>query len=72
MDYNEWIKIGLDAGWCGPAVCYTHDGLPTSQQEEWNADEDGEYSCIHIIRLYENALQKSEVEENHAPSLWRK
>ena len=69
MDYNEWIQIGIKNNWCGPAVCYTHDGLPTSvqEEEEW---EEGD-PCIHIIRLYETADVKKEVEENHSPSTWR-
>lgn len=69
MDYNEWIQIGIKNNWCGPAVCYTHDGLPTSvqEEEEW---EEGD-PCIHIIRLYESVDVKKEVEENHSPSTWR-
>lgn len=69
MDYNEWIQIGIKNNWCGPAVCYTHDGLPTSvqEEEEW---EEGD-PCIHIIRLYESIDVKKEVEENHSPSTWR-
>jgi len=69
MDYQEWIQIGIKNNWCGPAVCYTHDGLPTSNEE----DEEWEESdpCIHIIRLYENESVKKSVEENHSPSVWR-
>jgi hypothetical protein len=69
MDFDRWIKVGYDNGWCGPAVCYTHDGLPTT------ADEDEELAeldpCVHIIRLYEDATVKAAVEENHSPSQWR-
>ena len=69
MDFDQWIKVGYDNGWCGPAVCYTHDGLPTT------ADEDEELAeldpCVHIIRLYEDAAVKAAVEENHSPSQWR-
>jgi hypothetical protein len=69
MDYQEWIQIGIKNNWCGPAVCYTHDGLPTSNEE----DEEWEESdpCIHIIRLYEDESVKKSVEENHSPSIWR-
>jgi hypothetical protein len=72
MNYNEWIDVGVEEGWCGPAVCYTHDGLPTSMKEDVVNDLDGEYPCIHIIRLYESIEQKLEIEENHSPSNWRK
>lgn len=70
MEFDEWLEIGTTNGWCGPAVCYTHDGLPTS------AAEDDEYEegdpCIHILRLYESSGAKLEVEQNHSPSIWRK
>jgi hypothetical protein len=69
MDYNEWLKHGMDNGWCGPAVCYTHDGLPTSEQEDEEYEESD--PCIHIIRLYESPEEKAAIEFNHSPSLWR-
>ena len=69
MDYNEWIQIGIKNNWCGPAVCYTHDGLPSSFEEEENWDTDE--PCIHIIRLYEDEFIKESVEQNHSPSQWR-
>ena len=72
MNYNEWIDVGVEEGWCGPAVCYTHDGLPTSMEEDVVGDLDGEYPCIHIIRLYESIEHQLEVEANHSPSNWRK
>lgn len=70
MEFDEWMKIGIENGWCGPAVCYTHDGLPTSEldDEEW---ENGGDPCIHIIRLYEDEEHKTAIEINHSPSNWR-
>lgn len=69
MNFDEWVKYGLDNNWCGPAVCYTHDGLPTSQAEDDEFEEAD--PCLHIIRLYEDEEQKKAIEENHSPSLWR-
>lgn len=72
MTFNEWLQIGMDNHWCGPAVCETHDGLPMSEQEEtWFFDE-GWDPCIHIVRLYESLDHKMHVELNHSPSQWRK
>lgn len=69
LSYSEWIQIGLENRWCGPAVCFTHDGLPTTLDE----DNDDEFdNCVHIIRLYENVEIAKAVEENHSPSVWRK
>ncbi len=69
MNFDEWLEIGIKNNWTGPPVCYTHDGLPTTREEdeEW---EDGE-PCIHIVRLYENLDKKLYVEDNHPPSKWR-
>lgn len=71
MDFEEWLKIGIDNGWCGAPVCETHDGFPSSEQEDL-AFLDGEDPCMHMIRLYESPEMKEEVEENHSPSKWRR
>jgi hypothetical protein len=72
MNYQEWLDFGQKNSWVGPAVCYTHDGLPTSEEEDLESDNSGEYSCIHILRLYESPEVQKAVEENHSPSVWRK
>ena len=66
--FDEWLRYGYNKGWCGPDVCYTHDGLPATIEEEddWESEP-----CIHIIRLYEDLKVKSAVEDNHSPSQWR-
>lgn len=72
MDFNEWLKIGMDEGWCGPPVCEVHDGFPMSDEEWMIADLDGEPPCMHMLRLYESPEHKEEVESIHSPSQWRK
>mgnify|MGYP007089743651 CR=1 FL=1 len=69
MDFEQWLQYGHEQGWVGVPVCYTHDGLPTSETE----DEEFETGdpCIHIVRLYEDGEVKRGVEENHSPSIWR-
>ena len=71
MTFDEWLRTGMDCGWCGPAVCSTHDGTPTSEAEDDDL-EDGADPCVHILRLYESAEIRAAVESNHSPSLWRK
>lgn len=68
--FDEWIEFGMNKGWCGPPVCSTHDGVPTSHAEEveW---EEGNDPCIHVVRMYEDEQQKLSVEENHSPTNWR-
>ena len=69
MNFDEWIALGIEKGWCGPPVCYTHDGLPmsTSEEEEFNEGD----PCIHIIRMYESKEIADAVVGNHSPSVWR-
>jgi hypothetical protein len=69
MNFDEWIALGIEKGWCGPPVCYTHDGLPMSTSEEEEFIEGD--PCIHIIRMYESKEIADAVVENHSPSIWR-
>lgn len=68
--FDEWITFGIKQGWCGAPVCYTHDGLPMSNSEDEMFAE-GTDPCLHIVRMYEDAQHKTEVEEAHSPSQWR-
>jgi hypothetical protein len=69
LTFDDWLKAGIQHNFIGAPVCYTHDGLPTSE------DEDEEFSegdpCIHILRLYESSEKKTAIEDNHSPSIWR-
>tara|TARA_B110001454_G_scaffold188481_1_gene186509 strand:+ start:1860 stop:2108 length:249 start_codon:yes stop_codon:yes gene_type:complete len=68
-DFDDWLALGIERGFCGPPVCSTHDGIPTSEEEdlEWE-----EYDpCVHVIRPYTGPDHKAAVEENHSPSTWR-
>ena len=70
MDFSDWVAFGIKKGWCGPPVCYPHDGIPSSLEED-EAYEEGNDPCMHIIRLYEDDEQRRAVTENHSPSQWR-
>ena len=72
IDFDTWMEIGLEKGWCGPPVCYVHDGLPMSEEEWIEEEANGEPPCMHIIRLYEDDEHRLEIEESHSPSIWRK
>lgn len=71
LNFDTWLAQGMAQGWCGPAVCQTHDGTPISEVEEGDFD-DGDDPCLHIIRLYPDQATKVAVESNHSPSVWRK
>lgn len=69
VGFTAWMRYGIEQGWCGPPVCYTHDGLPTSPTEDEEFEEHD--PCLHIIRLYEDDEHKEAIEESHSPSKWR-
>lgn len=71
MDRDEWYRYGLEQGFCGPSVCSTHDGLPATEEED-NEFMDGYDPCIFVIRIYEDDEHRKAIEENHAPSMWRR
>jgi hypothetical protein len=69
-NFDKWLQVGIKNNWCGPAICYTHDGLPISERQSQEFEEGGD-PCLHIIRLYEDVETKQEIEDNHPPSVWR-
>lgn len=71
MNYEEWIRYGVEAGWCTAPVCYTHDGLPMTDAEADEMYEDIDI-CIHIVRMTEDIEQQKAIEADHSPSAWRR
>lgn len=71
MTFEDWLKIGRANGYCGPAVCYPHDGVPTTEAEDAEYDE-GLDPCQHVLRLYADDAMRAAVEANHPPSVWRR
>jgi len=71
LGYEEWVNIGQKNGWIGACVCSTHDGIPSSEEED-SSFENGDDVCMWIFRRYDNQGHGKKVEENHSPSVWRK
>lgn len=71
MTMDEWLAYGMERNWCGPPVCVTHDGMPTTEDED-NAWEEGIDPCMHMVRMYHDKLERLLVEQNHSPSVWRR
>lgn len=61
QDFNEWLKTGIENKWVSPSFCETHDGVPLSYDEEEEAEEHGEYPCVHVLRLFESQELFTEV-----------
>lgn len=70
MDFEEWLAYGLGKSWVGAPVCVTHDGLPMTASEEEDLDDGGD-PCVHGLRLYDDRETRRQVEQNHAPTVWR-
>lgn len=70
MDLDTWVRIGYEAGWCSPPICYSHDGVPMTAGEVEQLDI-GEDPCLHVVRLYESADQKKGCEANNPAAIWR-
>lgn len=71
MSFADWLFVGIESGFCGPAVCSTHDGVPTTAEDDEEFELGGD-PCVFVIRPYETAQEKIEVEANHSASTWRK
>jgi len=67
--FDEWLAEGIKKSWCSPPVCATHDGLPsTAEEDELWLEED---PCQFVIRPYASVAERGLVEANHPPSVWR-
>ncbi len=62
-NFEDWLLLGMNNGWISRPVCSTHDGLPTTHEEdtEW---EDGGDPCIYAVRLFADDAEKKAVEDN--------
>ena len=51
MNFEEWLTAGIKYGYCSEPVCNTHDGLPSTpeEEEEW---EQGLDPCVPAVRLW--------------------
>lgn len=72
MTFEEWYRYGLEKSFCGPPLCVEHDGFPTTEEEDQWAEENGEFPCFSMVRLYADDLERLLIEQNHSPSLWRR
>lgn len=70
MTFEEWLNYGRYRGFCSAAVCATHDGVPSTEAEDAEWENDGE-PCVLIIRPYMDGDEKAAVEANFPPAVWR-
>ncbi len=53
MEFGIWMRNGIDRGWVSELTCATHDGIPSTEEEnaQWEAD-DSEPPCEPILRVW--------------------
>ena len=51
MYFDTWLAYGVDHKWAMYPVCYMHDGVHTTEDEE-NEMEEGGDPCLHVIRVF--------------------
>jgi hypothetical protein len=69
MDFNEWLRYGIDNGFCSEQFCNTHDCYPMHETEEEVWDSGGD-PCAHMVRLGSLDDWALEIEmENNEPDL---
>ena len=50
MEFDEWLRFGIEHGYCTEQFCNTHAGYPMHDSEE-QAWEEGSDPCAHMVRL---------------------
>lgn len=50
-DFWHWLNHGVANGWCSEPACGTHDGIPSTPEEQ-EAWDDGLDPCEHVLRLW--------------------
>lgn len=70
MTFDEWCEFGIVQGWVSPFVCEIHDGVPMSYEEEF-AMQEGDESCIWVMRRYASREEKLAVEDFSPHACWR-
>ncbi len=49
--FDEWLAVGIRAGWVSEPCCSMHDGVPMAPVEEFEVDE-GYDPCLPVVRLW--------------------
>lgn len=50
MDFDEWLRYGIENGYCTEQVCAMHDAIPVHDQE-WKELDNGFDPCMMVVRL---------------------
>jgi len=51
MTMLEWLRLGIEKGWCTDSYCWSHDNPDMTDEEITILDTDGEV-CFPVMRLW--------------------
>jgi hypothetical protein len=51
IEFDDWLKVGMDKGWVSEPFCNTHNGDPYMTEEEEREWEEGGDPCMHVLKL---------------------
>jgi hypothetical protein len=51
MTQEEWLLLGIANKWCTDVVCYSHDMIELTEEED-DAMNEGFDDCLPIVRLW--------------------
>lgn len=66
---HEWVETGIRNGYITAPVCSTHDGTPTTAEEDDDIEQ-GDDPCIVVLRICE-PMQQSDIYDNTPALQWR-
>jgi hypothetical protein len=52
MDQGQWLRHGIERGYCSELTCQTHD-IGRLTDEEAERFEDGDDPCVFVVRVWE-------------------
>jgi hypothetical protein len=55
------LQYGIDNGYCSNVVCFTHDSVPMTVEEEDEFGEGGD-PCVAVVRPYHDEIERRAVE----------
>jgi hypothetical protein len=56
VTFDEWLKIGQEAGYCSREICFSHDiGM---SDEEIEMFEQGDDPCVWAVRVSSDGTSK--------------
>lgn len=56
MTWHEWLEVGVNNGWVSPVQCATHEGVPTTDDEDEQYDE-GDDPCLPVLRVWPDKIE---------------